>query len=330
MTEEVGGRCPPYGTVCEIIRMPDEPPQEIPPHHSPVRSLWAQAHGQPYVAWPDLREGRRDTDSVMVMEADSGGQILATCPVRHIAANEAILNQLLCDLESITWGGGDLAEASQPSEAAIRYEDLAIGCGVVGGMGGGAVVDGLWVHDEVAELGLAGSIEAVLRGASERIALPLVSSLRPFLSIPAAKQVPGARLLFTGLGEDWGNAFLSCDAGRITCGEGALAELLHDLRLVTRGPANQVKRSRFFRLNIDVGRYEMIEGGIRHYLSSGGLMGLYVSPTGLGIHPRLRSDGPRPAMWIDGRLERAGLIHQVCDVLEGRSPRIHVEGSRSR
>ena len=93
--------------------MSDEQPQEIPPHHSPVRSLWAEGHGLPYEAFHSLDEARRHADAAMVMEADSGGQILVTCPVRYVAASEDVLNQLLCDLENITWGRGGLAESSK-------------------------------------------------------------------------------------------------------------------------------------------------------------------------------------------------------------------------
>ena len=91
----------------------------------------------------------------MIMEADSGGQILATLPVRYLAATEAALTQLLCDLESITWGEGGLAEdGDTPCDARIYYEVMSRPGGVGGGMGGGLAVDGLWVHDELAERGL--------------------------------------------------------------------------------------------------------------------------------------------------------------------------------
>jgi hypothetical protein len=300
----------------------------MPPHHSPVRSMWAEAHGLRYEALCDLGEARRNPGAVMVMEADYGGQILATCPMRHVAASEIALNQLLCDLESITWGDGSLAKDAQPYDARIYYEVVPVGEGVAGGMGGGRAIDGLWVHDEIAELGLAGAIEDVLRGVSGRIPPPSVNPLRPFDSIPAAKQIPGARLLFTRLGHGWAGAFLSCDVGRINCGEEGLAGLLHDLGLIVEGQANQVKWSRIY--NLDVSRYQVFDGVTRVYNNSNGSMVLYVSPTGSGLHPGLRSDGPRPPIWVGGRLDPMGLLGPVCDVLDGRSPRIELSHLRKR
>jgi hypothetical protein len=291
--------------------------------------MWAEAHGLPYAAFRDLGEARRHPGAVMIMEADYGGQILATCPVRIVTATEAALNQLLRDLESLTWGGGGLAEDARPDEGScIYYEAVPIGTGVAGGTGGGLAVDGLWVHDELAERGLAGPIEDVLLGVSGRIALPAVAPFRPFVSIPEARQVRGARLLFTKAGMGWAGAFVSCDVARIHCGEQQLAELLHDLGLIARGEAHQVKWSRIYKL--DVSRYHMVGRLERVYDNSNGAMVLYVSPTGSGVHPGLRSAGPRPEIWLGRGLDLMDLIGQVSSVLDGRSPRIDVSGLRRR
>jgi len=151
--------------------MSDEQPQEIPPHHSPVRSMWAEGHDLPYEPFHSLDEARSHPEAVMILEADSGGQILATCPVRYVIASEPALNQLLCDLENITWGAGGLAEDDQPYDAQIYYEVLPVGSGVGGGMGGGLVVDGVWVHRELEQESLREQIEAVILGRCSRLAL---------------------------------------------------------------------------------------------------------------------------------------------------------------
>ena len=190
-------------------------------------------------------------------------------------------------------------------------------------MGGGLVMDGLWLHDELAELGLDGPVEDVLRGASERITLPAIEPFRPFVSIPDARRIGGARLLFSKITTGWAGALLSCDVARIRCGEQELAELLRDLILVDRGEADDVRPRRIYD-KLDVGRYRMLDGLVRAYSNSGGMMVLYVSPTGRGLHPGFRSDGLRPEVWLGRRLDRMGLMEQVCDVLDGRSPRIDV------
>jgi hypothetical protein len=146
-------------------------PDEIPPHHSGVRHMWAQAHGEPYEALVNLSDARKYSDSVLIMEADSGGQILLTCPVRYVLASEETLLQLLCDLETITWGGGGLAKSLEPYDADLCYEVLQVGAGVAGGMGGGLVVDGLWLHKELCDRGLKDQIAAILTGQQVRLTL---------------------------------------------------------------------------------------------------------------------------------------------------------------
>jgi len=146
-------------------------PESIPPHHSAVRHMMGLAHGESYDALASLSDAQKNPDSVLIMAADSGGQILLTCPVRYIVASEAVLLQLLCDLETITWGGGDLAESLEPCDAQICYEILPIGAGVAGGMGGGLVVDGIWLHKELCDRGLKGQISAILAGQQERLKL---------------------------------------------------------------------------------------------------------------------------------------------------------------
>ena len=53
--------------------------------------------------------------------------------------------------------------------AHLIYEIVSIGGTVAGGMGGGRVVDGLWLHPKVEELGVRQDIEQVLNGQRERI-----------------------------------------------------------------------------------------------------------------------------------------------------------------
>ena len=146
-----------------------EDAQVIAPHDSPVRSMLAEARGDKYEAFASLAEAREHRDAAMIMEADSGGQILMTCPVSRIAAEESVLVQLLCDLEMITWGGGGLSESDVPFEASMHYERLPPGSGVAGGMGGGVVVDGVWVHEALVTLGLRQQIEDVIAGIRARL-----------------------------------------------------------------------------------------------------------------------------------------------------------------
>jgi hypothetical protein len=45
-----------------------------------------EAHGTEYKFFNNLEEARKDPEAAMIMEADSGGQILVTCPVSKVHA----------------------------------------------------------------------------------------------------------------------------------------------------------------------------------------------------------------------------------------------------
>jgi hypothetical protein len=113
--------------------MSDEDPKMIPDHHSPVRSMWAEGHGEPYIALKTLDDARKVAETAAVMEGDSGGEIYLTCPIRLVACSESALTQLLDDIDSIEW--------NDPSSIGLYYDVLPVGSGVGGGMGGGVVID---------------------------------------------------------------------------------------------------------------------------------------------------------------------------------------------
>jgi hypothetical protein len=144
-------------------------PLIIPEDGSALRFMVAKADGEEYVSFKNLDEARAHPDAAMIMEADSGGQILVTCPVSKVQATEDVLHQLLCDLETITWGLGGLSGDNLLYDARIYYEPLRPGSGVSGGMGGGLVLDGPWLHDELEERGLRPQIEEILAGKRKRL-----------------------------------------------------------------------------------------------------------------------------------------------------------------
>jgi hypothetical protein len=141
----------------------------IPENASALRFMRGKAHGTEYKFFDNLEEACKHPDAAMVMEADSGGQILVACPVSKVHATEIVLHQLLCDLEEITWGSGGLSTDNKPYDARIYYELLPVGSGVCGGMGGGMVIDGVWVHSGFEESGLASQIKEVVAGKRVRL-----------------------------------------------------------------------------------------------------------------------------------------------------------------
>lgn len=220
---------------------PEEPGDHekliIPPGNNPVEFMLAAAAGTTYRRYANLAEARRHDDATLVMVADFGGQVLLTSPVRHITASEPALTQLLLDLEDITWGlGFDARPAGAESEASMHFEPRNIGSGVVGGRGGGAVVDGLWLHPELeVELCLRDEIERVLRGQRPRIAAPHGFPDAPLSCLEVAKLYPYGRVsLVSGVRGYW--RLVSCPARMVQIGESQIYALLAAIDAKLRKP----------------------------------------------------------------------------------------------
>ena len=133
----------------------------LPGHHSQIRSIIAEASGDTYIALTTFVAAREHPGSVAIFEGDYGGTIYLTIPVRGVACGEAALKQLLFDIDTMCW--------SDPRGARLVYEVVPVGAGVAGGMGGGQVVDGLWLHPMVEALGVREGIQQVLNGQREHI-----------------------------------------------------------------------------------------------------------------------------------------------------------------
>jgi hypothetical protein len=78
-----------------------------------------------------------------------------------VTCSEIALHHLLSDIDAMYWNDRRMAH--------LIYEIVPIGGAVAGGMGGGQVVDGLWLHPRVEALGVREDVEQVLYGQRERI-----------------------------------------------------------------------------------------------------------------------------------------------------------------
>ena len=123
--------------------------------------MMADAFGDGYTAFETIAAARDHQDGVVIFEGDYGGTIYLTIPVPQVACDEATLRQLLLDVDAMCW--------SNSSGARVVYEALPIGAGVAGGMGGGEVVDGLWLHSRIEALGMRADIQQVVSGQRQRI-----------------------------------------------------------------------------------------------------------------------------------------------------------------
>jgi hypothetical protein len=104
-------------------------------------------HGKGYLPMKTLEEAKKHVDGAVVLEGDWGGTVYATCPVKYINATHDEIVALCQDLEKTFWGC-NVTETDQGGWG-VYYEVKKPGSGVWGGMGGGCVLDGLWVHDDL-------------------------------------------------------------------------------------------------------------------------------------------------------------------------------------
>lgn len=127
-----------------------------------LRSLMAEAAGTDYGSFGSLAEARADPDGVVILEGDMGGQIYLVVRAIQVACSEDALEQLLRDLDAREWPRNDA------DMARVCFERKPIGGPVAGGMGGGVVTEGVWVHPRLRAL--EQDIAEVLSG--KRVRLP--------------------------------------------------------------------------------------------------------------------------------------------------------------
>lgn len=144
-------------------------PKKIPSGVSPVRFVMSEM--SPDVAHHPLdgfEAAKADPDGVAIFEADCGGQIMLTIRMRHVKCTERALDLLLSDLADVAWGEHD------QNDEGLYYERIPVGGGVAGGMGGGGVVDGVWIHPRFQEDGidiwaLGRAVYDILVGRADRL-----------------------------------------------------------------------------------------------------------------------------------------------------------------
>jgi hypothetical protein len=132
-----------------------------------VRAFLSEVLGQTYGSFRTLDEARA-RDGAVVLSGDYGGTIFLTAPARIVACSEEALMALVSDLDAITWMSGDLTIAT------VAFEAYAVGYGVVGGDGGGVIIDGVWVHPHRISSEVAAQATEVVLGPRTRIDLGLL------------------------------------------------------------------------------------------------------------------------------------------------------------
>ena len=106
-----------------------------------LQELLAQASGRVLIRYGSLDAARSDPDAAVVLSGDDGGTVLLTAPLRLVRCDPAALRPLAVELDRELWDDADGVEVS--------FLRVPVGGSVAGGMGGGVVVDGVWVHARI-------------------------------------------------------------------------------------------------------------------------------------------------------------------------------------
>ena len=121
----------------------------------------ADASGGSYVAYATADEAGQDPDAALIMEGDYGGQIYLACPLSAVAASEGALQSAAPRPRRDRLGRP--GRSSDPATSGHRSGRASPG------MGGGAVTDAIWVHEDFAALNLDDAIRQVIRGHRDRL-----------------------------------------------------------------------------------------------------------------------------------------------------------------
>lgn len=116
-----------------------------------------------------LEQARKCDGYAVLLRGDYGGQVYLTCPVSRVCCDDATLLRLLQDIDALQWEDAD--------GTSVWFRYAPPGTPVVGGMQGGAVVEGLWIHSDLKDLGVSGAIENVVNGKADRLVVPSEEAL---------------------------------------------------------------------------------------------------------------------------------------------------------
>lgn len=125
---------------------------------SGLHELLAQTSERRSVRYASLATARSDPDAVVVLSGDDGGTVLLTVPLRLVQCDPAALHSLGVALDRLLWDDAAGVEVS--------FLRIPVGGSVAGGMGGGVVVDGVWVHPRF-DGAVAARAAAVIAGESD-------------------------------------------------------------------------------------------------------------------------------------------------------------------
>ena len=146
---------------------------ELPPpaeYMSVVRYMMHQVHGTEFKPLTDYDRAKEAKHGCVIIEGDYGGQVYLTCPMKYVKCSHKALLQVASDLDGMYW--------DNEQGCNVYYEDYKSPHGVFGGMGGGVVIDGLWMHPDFDEVGIKEKVWEVIIGNRPRADIDIFDIFR--------------------------------------------------------------------------------------------------------------------------------------------------------
>jgi hypothetical protein len=110
-----------------------------------------------FIELASLEEARTMDHTAAIMQGGGGEQIYLTVPIKYVRCEEAALGALLKVLDALA--------CKDAARASLTFELAPIGSGLYAGMGGGAIVDGIWLHPQLEQTGIRDTVTAVIAGS---------------------------------------------------------------------------------------------------------------------------------------------------------------------
>jgi 3-methyladenine DNA glycosylase AlkD len=143
------------------------PPEE---YMSDMRYIVHHAKGEPFNPLPDYANAKEAEHGCVIIEGDYGGQIYLTCPMKYVKCSHDELVTLAHDLDRLYW--------DDDNGCNVYYEEYESPHGISGSMGGGNLIDGLWLHPDFDGIQVKNRVLAVINGEQNEAKIDVFDAFR--------------------------------------------------------------------------------------------------------------------------------------------------------
>jgi 3-methyladenine DNA glycosylase AlkD len=125
---------------------------------------------EPFTPLPGFDRAKESANGCVIIEGDHGGQIYLTCPMKYVKCSQESLENLAQDIDRLYW--------NDKRGCNVYYEEYELPHEISGGLGGGTLVDGLWIHPGFEGIGIKDRVLAVINGEQTRSGIDIFDALR--------------------------------------------------------------------------------------------------------------------------------------------------------